>query len=128
MESQILVNLPGTNVPRCVSCKAKTPGLLNLQLPDVAAGSGPPDRTCVIHHGTDELLVEQHTVSDEQDASPVKEGAKHAQSLSCLLSHLVKVRRPGKLSITPRNRTVSTHCIGSPRNCTTLGYGWVSPP
>jgi hypothetical protein len=73
--------------------------LQHLQLPDVAAGSGPPDRTCVIHHRTDELLVEQHTVSDGQAASPVKEGAKHAQSLSRLLSHLVDVRRPGKLSI-----------------------------
>jgi hypothetical protein len=45
-----------------------------LQLPDVAAGSGPPDRTCVIHHRTDELLVEQHTVSDGQAVSHVKEG------------------------------------------------------
>jgi hypothetical protein len=41
----------------------------------VAAGSGPPDRTCVIHHRTDELLVEQHTVSDGQAAPPVKENA-----------------------------------------------------
>jgi hypothetical protein len=65
----------------------------------VAASSGPPDRACTIHHRTDELLVEQHTVSDEQAASPVKEGAKHAQSLSCLLCYLVDVRRPGKLSI-----------------------------
>jgi hypothetical protein len=28
------------------------------------AGSGRPYRTCVIHHRTDELLVEQHSVSD----------------------------------------------------------------
>jgi hypothetical protein len=47
----------------------------------------------------DELLVEQHTVSDGQATSPVKEGAKHAQSLRCHLSHLVDVRRPGKQSI-----------------------------
>jgi hypothetical protein len=70
-----------------------------LQLPDVAAGSGPPDRTCVIHHRTDELLLEQHNVSDGQAASPVKKGAKHAQSLGCLLSRLVDVRRPGKLGV-----------------------------
>jgi hypothetical protein len=86
------VNLPVTNVPRCVTRNAKTLGLYHLRLPDVAAGSGPPDRTCVIHHRTDELLVEQHTVFDGQAASPVKEGAKHAQSLSLLLSHLVDVR------------------------------------
>jgi hypothetical protein len=41
-----------------------------------------------IGHGTDELLVEQQSVSDGQTAFPVKEGAKHAQSFSCILSHL----------------------------------------
>jgi hypothetical protein len=92
-------NLPVTNIPRCVSCNAKTLGLYQLQLPDVAAGSGPPDQTCIIHHRMDELLVEQHTVSDRQAASPVTEGAKYAQSLTCPLSHLVDVCRPGKLSI-----------------------------
>jgi hypothetical protein len=65
----------------------------------MVAGSGPPDRTCVIYHRTDKLLVKKLTVSDGQAASPVKEGAKYDQSLSCLLSHLVDVRRPGKLSI-----------------------------
>jgi hypothetical protein len=96
----------------------------------VASGSGPPDRTCVIHHRTDELLVEQHTVSDGQAASPVKEGAKRTQSLYFLLPHVVDVRRPGKLSIKV-NRSycaLSTHCIGSPRNCTALGFGCVLPP
>jgi hypothetical protein len=72
---QILVNLPVINVPGCGSSNEKALGLQHLQLPDVAASSGPPDRTCLIHHRTDELLVEQHTVSDGQAASPVKEGA-----------------------------------------------------
>jgi hypothetical protein len=96
---QILVNMPVTNVPRCVSRNVKTLGLKHLQLPEVPAGRGPPDLTCVIHHRTNELLVEQHTVSDGQAASPVTEGAKHAQSLICLVSHFFDVRRPGKLSI-----------------------------
>jgi hypothetical protein len=65
--------------------------------PYMAASSGPPDRTYIIHHRTDELLVKQHAVSDEQAVSPVQEGAKHAQSLSCLLSYLVDVCRAGKL-------------------------------
>jgi hypothetical protein len=47
----------------------------------------------------DELLVEQHTISDGEAASSDKEGAKHAQFLSCLLSHLIDVFRPGKLFI-----------------------------
>jgi hypothetical protein len=31
--------------------------IVNLQVPDVAAGSGPPDRTRVFHHRTDKLLA-----------------------------------------------------------------------
>jgi hypothetical protein len=65
----------------------------------VAAGSRPPDRIRVMHHWTDELLVEQHTVSDGQAVSPVKVGAEHAQSLSCLISHLADVCRLGKLLV-----------------------------
>jgi hypothetical protein len=56
-------------------------------------GSGLPDQTCVMHHKTDELLVQQYTASDEQTASPVKVSAMHAQSLSCLRTHLLKVCR-----------------------------------
>jgi hypothetical protein len=97
------------HVPTCVSRNAKTLGSYHLQLQDVAAGSGPPDRTSVIHHRTDELLVEQHTVSDGHAASPVKEGAKYAQSLSCLLSHLVGVRRPVKLYI--KDNPKIPHCF-----------------
>jgi hypothetical protein len=48
--------------------------LEHLHFLDVAADSGPPDWTCVIYHRTDELLVEQHTVSDGQTASSVREG------------------------------------------------------
>jgi hypothetical protein len=62
----------------------------------MAAGSAPPDRTGLIHQKTDELLVEQHNGSDGQAASRVRV-AKNAQFLSCLLSHLVDVCRPGKL-------------------------------
>jgi hypothetical protein len=69
-----------------------------MQLLDMALGSGPTDRTRVIHHRIEELLVLQHTVSDGEAPSPVKKGAKHAQSLSCLPSHLF-VCRPGKKCI-----------------------------
>jgi hypothetical protein len=48
------------------------------------------------HHRMDELLVKQHTISDGQATSPIKEGAKHTQSLSCLSSYLVDMCRPGQ--------------------------------
>jgi hypothetical protein len=87
--------MPVTNVPMSVVRNGKTLGLQHLQLPDVAASSGPPDRTRIIYHGTDELFVKRHTGSGGQAASPVKEVVKHAQSLSCFLSYLVDVCRPG---------------------------------
>lgn len=55
----------------------------------MAADSGPTDGACVMHRKTDELLVEQRTVSDGKAASSVKQGAKHTQFLSCVISHLV---------------------------------------
>jgi hypothetical protein len=48
----------------------------------VGVGSGPPDLACVVHYGTDELLVEQYAISDGQATPPVEEGAKQTQSLS----------------------------------------------
>jgi hypothetical protein len=44
-----------------------------MQLSDMAAGSGPPGRTRVICHKTDNLLVQQHIVS-ELEAAPFKQG------------------------------------------------------
>jgi hypothetical protein len=90
---QMFVNFPVTKVSRCVSRNAKTIGLQHwtcVRIADLQIGHD---------HRTDELLVDQHTISDGQAASPVKEGAKHAQSLGCLLSQLVDVRLPGKLCI-----------------------------
>jgi hypothetical protein len=71
MNSQILVYLHVTNVPRCTSRNAKTLGLKNLQLPDVAAGCGPPNGVCIVHHGAYELLIQQNCYPDEQTASAV---------------------------------------------------------
>jgi hypothetical protein len=90
------VNLPVTNVPVCVSRNAKTLGLQHLQIADVGVGSRPPDRACVVHYWTDELLVEQQAVLNGKTAPPVKEGANHSQYLSRLFPYLVDVHRPGQ--------------------------------
>jgi hypothetical protein len=52
-----------------------------LKVPDIAAGSRPADGACIVHHETDELLVQQHTVSDGQTTS-IEERAKYVQNLS----------------------------------------------
>jgi hypothetical protein len=57
--SQFLVNLPPTNALRGISFNANTFGLWHLQIPEVASGSGPPDRTSVLQCST-------HVVMDRQ--------------------------------------------------------------
>jgi hypothetical protein len=101
--SQSLVNLPSTDVPRRTSSEAKTLGLKHLKLSDVASPSGPPDGVRIIHHWTDELPEEQNTVPNGE-ATPVQERAQNTQHLRGL---------PGRCE-TSRS-AVSTHTIGSPK-------------
>jgi hypothetical protein len=70
-EFQIIVNLPVTIVIWCTGNNAKTPGLQDLQLHNMGASGGPPEGTRVVHHGTDELLVQQNTIPDGETTSPV---------------------------------------------------------
>ena len=62
----------------------------SLELPDVAASSGPP-----VHYGTDDLPVEQDSFPYAEDTTPVQERTKHSQSLSGFLPNMIDVRRPG---------------------------------
>jgi hypothetical protein len=41
---------------------------------NICVGNGQPDRACIVHHGTDEVLAEQYAISDGQ-ATSVEEGA-----------------------------------------------------
>ena len=41
-DSQIIVELPVTNIPRCIGSNAKTPKLKHFQFPDTGASGGPP--------------------------------------------------------------------------------------
>jgi hypothetical protein len=70
---QLLVNLPITNVPCCVSRNTDT-WTAKLAALEVAAGSGLPDRTCKSRPRTEELLMKQHTVSDGQANSSIRKG------------------------------------------------------
>jgi hypothetical protein len=95
-----------------------------MQLPDVCASSGPPDQTCVVHHRTDELLVEQNTVPDRQNTSSVNEGPSTPNLWAAFFPTWLMCA--GQLScvsrVTPRCRAVSIHCISCPRNSTGLGF------
>jgi len=70
-DSQTIVNLPVTNVPGCIGSNAKTLGLQHPHFRDVGASGGPPDGTRIVHHGTDELLLQQNTIPDGETAFPV---------------------------------------------------------
>ena len=71
-DSQVIVNLPVTNVPGCIGSNAKTLGLQYLQFPDMGASGGPPNGARIVHHRTDELLIQQNTIPDGEAASPVQ--------------------------------------------------------
>ena len=53
-----------TIVPRRIGSNAKTLELKHLQFPDLGASGGPSDGARVFHHRTDELLVQQNSISD----------------------------------------------------------------
>jgi hypothetical protein len=69
-DSQIIVNLPVTNVPRVVGSHAKTLGMKHLHFPYMGASGRPPDGTRVVYHGMDDLLIEQNSIPDGKTASP----------------------------------------------------------
>ena len=69
--SQILVNLPVSDVPRCIGSNANTLGLQHLQIPGMGVSGGPLERARIVHHGTDELLVQQNSIPEGEFTSPV---------------------------------------------------------
>jgi hypothetical protein len=62
--SQILMNLPVTSVPMCIGNNAKAPVLKHMQFPDTGASGRPPGGAHIVHHWTDELLIQQDSVPD----------------------------------------------------------------
>jgi len=52
-DSQVVVNLPVTNVPGCTGSNAKTLGLQYLQFPDMGASGRPPNRARIVRYGID---------------------------------------------------------------------------
>jgi hypothetical protein len=91
--SQILVNLPATYVPRCTLINAKTLGLKHFHFPNMGVSGIPPERVRVVHHWTDELLINQDSVPDGQTARLLWEKTQQSQFLISFL-HLVHNLRP----------------------------------
>jgi hypothetical protein len=65
------MNLPVTNAQWCIGSSAYTLGLQHLKFLDMGASIWSPNGTRVVHHGTDELLIQQNTIHDEEIALPV---------------------------------------------------------
>ena len=70
-DSQIIVNLPITTVPRCSGSNAKTIRLKYLQFPGMGASGGPPEGASILDHSTHKLLVQQNSTPDGKSTSPV---------------------------------------------------------
>jgi hypothetical protein len=65
----------------------------------MGASGGSQNGTCIVHHGTDEMLIQQNTIPDGETASPVQERPQYTQSLGRFLSHLLDMFRPSELFI-----------------------------
>jgi len=89
--SNILVNLLVTKVPRFIGSNMKILGLKHLQFPKMGASGGPPDWACIIHHRVEDLLVQQNTIPDGQNTPPVQVRSQHYQTLYHFLSHLINM-------------------------------------
>ena len=70
-DSQIIVNLPITNVPRCNGSNAKTIRLKHLQFPGMEASGGRPEGARILHYWTYKLLVQQNSILDGKSTFPV---------------------------------------------------------
>ena len=101
-DSQIVVNLPVTNVPGCTGNNANPRGLQHLHFLNMGASDGPPDGTRVVHHGSDELLIQQNTIPDRQTASPIQETSQPQRRF---LPHLIDTFRPGESFIKGHPKT-----------------------
>ena len=91
--SKILANLPVTIAPKCTGSNAKTLGLKHLQFPDMGTSSTSPVRAHVVHHWTDELLIQQDSVPDGDHCSL---GDDTPLPVSEPLSHSIDIGRPGQ--------------------------------
>lgn len=65
------MDLSVTDVPWCNVNNAKTLKLQYLMFRKMRASGGPPDRTRVVHHETDELFIHGHTFPVGEIASLV---------------------------------------------------------
>jgi hypothetical protein len=62
---------PVTIVPRCTGSNEKTVEFKHMHFSDMGASGGPPNGERVVHHRSDELLIQQNPVSDGQKTHPV---------------------------------------------------------
>jgi hypothetical protein len=70
-DSQIIVNLPVTSVPRCTGSNSKRLGLKHMQFPDTGTSGGPQDWSRLVHHWTDKPFVQRNIIPDGETTSAV---------------------------------------------------------
>jgi hypothetical protein len=122
----IFVDFSITNAPTSVYRNAKTLELQHLQLPDMSAGSEPPDRACILYSRTDVLLKKERTVSRGQATFPFKKGTPKPSFWAVF--HPTWMTRAEQVSsvwrVTASYTAVSTQYIGYSINWPDLGC-WV---
>jgi hypothetical protein len=67
-----------------------------MQLPNMDEGSVPPLAICVVHHLTDELFVQQYSVTAGETTSPVHETKQQPKPQGSPYSNLVDMWLTGQ--------------------------------
>jgi hypothetical protein len=70
----------------------------------MGAGSGPPYGAHVVHHGANKLLIQQHSIPDEEFTPSVQEGTQQADPLGSSPANLADVVRLGASFVEGRGR------------------------
>jgi hypothetical protein len=68
-DSHAIANFRVTSAVRVNGSNAKTLGMRHLHFSYMGARGGPPDLARLVHHGTDELLIQQNSIPDAETSS-----------------------------------------------------------
>jgi len=97
-DSQIMVKLPVTNIPRCIGSNAKTPILKHFQFPDMGASGGPSGGKASSITGRRKCLYSR-TPFVYGESTSVLERSQHSWSLCRFLSQMIDMSRTDGPSI-----------------------------
>jgi hypothetical protein len=109
------VNLLVTYVPRWSGSNVKTPRLKHQWFPDIGLSGGPPDGARIVIIGRTSFLCNRTSFLMERPLLLFRRGPSLCAAF--FLTWLMWIDQVSRVSrVTPGQRAVSTHWIGSPKS------------